>query len=381
MQKKLIVVAVAGALSAPALVMAQSSTVQIYGRITGEYSYVDRGAGTTKGDLLQTPGGSSIGFKGEEKLGGGLSAWFQCESSADVQEGGDGTCTRNSAIGFKGAFGNVYIGRWDTPWKKAFSMGDGVGSEDTGVQGNTRLTVGSSTGQIGVGNRGIWKRRQANTINYDTPKMGGFHAEVSYSSLEASGINTVPGTATAKPRLWSIAGLYRAGPLGIGIGYEKHDDFGGAGLDDKAWAIGARYKFGKVLVGGSYNKQDYDGPAGASMDRKAWTVGVEFNINGPHNIEASYTDTGDTKGTIGFTPSSLLPAVSAAGNNGAKQWQLAYRHVMSKRTEARIAYVVVDNDSGTNIYSLNGVSSSPNPPTGTLGEKQTGISLLVKHRF
>ena len=36
MQKKLIAVAVAGVLGAPALAMAQSSTVQVYGRITFE---------------------------------------------------------------------------------------------------------------------------------------------------------------------------------------------------------------------------------------------------------------------------------------------------------------------------------------------------------
>ena len=380
MKKKLIVVAVAGALGAPALVMAQSSTVQIYGRITAEYAYVDRGQGTEKGDLLQTPGGSSIGFKGEEKLGGGLSAWFQCESSADVTEGGDGLCTRNSAIGFKGGFGNVYIGRWDTPFKKAISIGDGTGSEDTGVQGSSRILAGNSTGQVGVGNRAIWKRRQGNTINYDTPNFGGFSAEVSYSTLEASGTNTtIP--ATPEPRVWSIAGLYSAGPLGLGIGYEKHDDFGGTGLDDKAWVIAARYKFGPATIGGTFNKQDYDGPAGASADRKAWSVGIEWNLGGPHNLEAMYGEADDMKGTAGFTPSSLLPAVDPAGGTGAKNYQIAYRHVLSKRTEARIAYSVMDNDSRTNVYALNGLSSSPTPPSGTLGEKQSAISLLLKHRF
>ena len=375
MQKKLIAVAVAGALGAPALVMAQSSTVQIYGRMTFEYSYVDRGAGTEKGDVLQTPGGTSVGLKGQEKLGGGLSAWFQCESSADVTIGGSGFCTRNSALGFKGGFGNVYIGRWDTPFKRAHSIGDGVGSEDTGVQGNSRLTVGSSTGQVGVSNRGIWKRRQANTINYNSPKFGGFEVDASYSSVQATGL----AAGAAEPRVWSIAGLYSAGPLAFGIGWEKHNDFGGVGLDDTAWALAGRYKFGKVLVGAAFNKQDYDGAAGASADRKAWTLGVEFNVSGPHNIEASYTEADDVKGTAGFTPSTLLPAPGA--NTGAKQWQIAYRHVLSKRTDARIAYVMVDNDSGTNSYTLNGISSSPLPPAGSLGEKQSGVSLLVKHVF
>ncbi len=396
MQKKLMAVAVAGALVAPALAMAQSSTVQIYGRMTVEYSYMDRGQGTEKGDGLQTPGGSSIGFKGEEKLGGGLSAWFQCESSADVTEGGDGTCTRNSALGFKGGFGNFYIGRWDTPFKQASSLGAGVGSESTGTQGNSALMVGSSTGRIGLAGRNIWERRQANTINYNSPKFGGFDVRAAYSTLEATGL----ATGANKPRLWSLAGIYNAGPLAIGVGYEMHKDAGNAagggvfsvnpatgviaasavtanqpGLDDTAIAISAKYKFGKLLVGGGWNKQEYEiGTAGATTERDAWNMGVEYNISGPHNIEASYSQAGDMKGTAG-TATPGLPTVG--GNTGAKQYQVAYRHLFSKRTEARLAYVVVDNESGTNLYTLNGLSASPAP----LGAKQKAISLLVKHTF
>ena len=41
MQKKLLAVAVAGALGAPAFALAQTSTVQIYGTMYVEYGYVD----------------------------------------------------------------------------------------------------------------------------------------------------------------------------------------------------------------------------------------------------------------------------------------------------------------------------------------------------
>ncbi|MGE4112438.1 MAG: porin, partial [Burkholderiales bacterium] len=87
MQKKAIAVAVAGALAVPAVAMAQS-TVQVYGNLYIEHSFNSQGrnaAGTVdpaNADVLQT-GGSAIGFKGTEKLGGGMSAWFQCESTAD----------------------------------------------------------------------------------------------------------------------------------------------------------------------------------------------------------------------------------------------------------------------------------------------------------
>jgi len=144
MQKKLLAVAVAGALGAPAIAMAQTSTVQVFGTIYVEYTIrADQGntpaaAGFPAGversdaDFIQTPG-SEIGFKGEEKLGGGLSAWFQCASTADVRGiSQDGWCSRNSAIGMKGGFGNLFIGNWDTPFKRTISP-TAVGGNDTGI--------------------------------------------------------------------------------------------------------------------------------------------------------------------------------------------------------------------------------------------------------
>ena len=111
MQKKLMAVAVAGALGAPAVALAQASTVQVYGNLTYEYAIIDQGVGQPKTDYADNPGGSAIGFRGEEKLGGGMSAWFQCESSADVRAiDQTGWCTRNSAVGFKGGFGNLHFG-------------------------------------------------------------------------------------------------------------------------------------------------------------------------------------------------------------------------------------------------------------------------------
>src|SRR6476469_8584598 len=98
MQKKLLAVAVAGVLGAPAVAMAQSSTVQIFGTVYAEYSYARQGLAPGQAgplgvndfqniDFLQSPG-SEIGFKGEEKLGGGLSAWFQCSATMNYRSGG-----------------------------------------------------------------------------------------------------------------------------------------------------------------------------------------------------------------------------------------------------------------------------------------------------
>src|ERR671927_475810 len=116
MKKKALALAVAGALGAPALAFAQASTVQIYGQVRVDYQYLDQGDGLRKVDAFSSYD-SYLGFRGEEKLGGGLSAWFQCESTFNPAGEGNtanGFCTRNSGVGFKGAWGNVFFGAWDT---------------------------------------------------------------------------------------------------------------------------------------------------------------------------------------------------------------------------------------------------------------------------
>ena len=118
MNKKLMTLAVAGAFAAPAAAFAQASNVQIFGTMYMEYAYGKQGvgspapaAGATNDqinvDILQSPG-SEIGIKCEEALGGGMSAWFQCASTADIRGSSTaGFCSRNSAVGVKGGFGNI----------------------------------------------------------------------------------------------------------------------------------------------------------------------------------------------------------------------------------------------------------------------------------
>ena len=143
MNKKIMALAVAGAFGAPAAALAQASNVQIFGTVYVEYAYAKQGnsgnaAGALNGELvnidfLQTPG-SEIGFKGEEALGGGTSAWFQCTSTMDVRGSApQGFCGRNSALGVKGGFGNFFAGNWDMPTKR--TAGAVRILSDTGVFG------------------------------------------------------------------------------------------------------------------------------------------------------------------------------------------------------------------------------------------------------
>lgn len=394
MQKKLLAVAVAGALGAPALAHAQASTVQVFGTFYTEYAFINQGRSPVAGagdrtnlDMLQTPG-SEIGFKGEEKLGGGLSAWFQCTSTADTRgQSQDGWCSRNSAVGVKGAFGNVFVGNWDLPFKRVFGVNRI--SNETGVWGDSFLMAGGSTTTNGSANPAEFIRRQSNSIHYESPAFSGFKLMLATNATTTSTAN-LASSPIAKPRLWSFGGTYNNGPLNLGLAYEQHKDFDASRTagriisgTDKAWLLSAGYVWGPVKLGAMYTQQKFDTApnvaGGANTDLKvdAWQVAADWTISGPHGLRAAYTRANDTKGSyignIGGSGSTRV-GNNGAGDTGARLWQISYVHTFSKRTEGTFGYSRLNNDSKA-IYSLGGLSSP------AAGESQRAWGVSMKHRF
>jgi predicted porin len=394
MQKKLLAIAVAGALGAPALAQAQTSSVQVFGKIYYEYGvHVSQGASSTAPgdrqnvDMMQTPG-SEIGFKGEEKLGNGLSAWFQCASTADYRgQSPEGFCSRNSGVGLKGAFGNFWMGNWDTPFKRA--LGRNLITNQTGLYGASFLLAGGATTVQGRGNPAQFMRRQRDSINYDSPRFGGFQLSASTNSTNQSTGATSAQTA-AKARLWSFAGTYDNGPLNITGGYEIHKDFnsatGGSGAQatgfsgtDKAWELSAGYTYGPVKLGAIYTRQKFEPAAGQELKVNAWHLAALWHIAGPSSLRATYTKAGDTTGTYtaagGITgSSSTRVANGGAGGTGAHLWQVTYVHTLSKRTAIDAGYVRLDNNTNA-IYGLGGLSAP------RAGADQDAWVVSMTHRF
>ena len=398
MQKKLIAAAVAGALVAPAA-MAQSS-VQVFGNMYVEYSFWKSGANTANttnpanADVLQAPG-SEVGFRGEEKLGGGMSAWFQCVSTADPRGvNADGWCTRNSAVGLRGNFGNFFVGNWDTPFKRAQHN---VGGRDTGAFGTAFLLMGNSTTTDQGGNPGVFKRRQRNSINYDSPNFGGFQVMAAASSTNNS-TNITTSAAEAKPRIWSLAATYRGGPLELAAGYEQHTkayNNGAAAVpsgvntagtafttpvaavpatfagDESGWFVSGAYNLGSVRVGALATEQKADTAVATNAKVRAYHLGAEWKIQGPHNLHVGYTIADDVTGNGAM---GSRPAANALGNTGAKLYQIRYLHDFSKRTVGTVGYVNLKNEASAN-YDLGGMTG-----TGT-GNKSSAFVLSIAHRF
>ena len=404
MNKKLMTLAVAGAFAAPAAAFAQASNVQIFGTMYLEYAYAKQGVGNPAPaagasndqinvDILQSPG-SEIGIKGEEALGGGMSTWFQCTSTADIRGSSTaGFCSRNSAVGVKGSFGNVYAGNWDMPMK--LTGGTARITSDTGIWGVGRMLYGDSSTFTNASSganaaSGIaFSRRQNNSIFYDTPVFSGFQGFVGISTTTQSVAQTT-NVSGAKPRMWGAAGTYTNGPLYLTLAYENHTNFSANNVTanaysgtDTAWHGGAAYQFGPVKVGLLYTSRKYDMSADGATNLKvnAWNIAGEWAIQGPHALRGGYTRAQNTSGNsnagyFGGSAGGGLVANAGAGSTGGNIWQVQYVYRASKRTEMTAGYVALSNDANAR-YTLGGLSSGTIAP----GQNQSAFAVSIKNTF
>jgi predicted porin len=419
MNKKVMALAVAGAFAAPTAALAQASSVQIYGTAYVEYSYGHQNTGT-KGDLinadvLQTPG-SSIGFKGQEALGGGLSVWFQCESTAEYRGAGTqnvgtrGTasagitlpttftftaasqnsgifCGRNSAVGLKSTWGNIFFGNWDAPLK-ANAGGVRLVSE-TGAWGVQPMLTGSSSSFMDAATPTAFTRRQNNSISYISPVWNGIEVRGIVSTVGQQ-IAATTTASVGKNRMWGVGANYTNGPLLLTANYERHNNYNTlAGVttsstvatnlssNDWGWLAGGAYTIGPVRVGLLYTKQYWDQGIAGDASVGAWNIAGDWKIQGPHELLASYTKANNTGGNFfmgGVTTIGNRTFNGGAGSTGGSMWTVEYQYWFSKRTRGSLGYATVQNDINAR-YNIGGYTS----PAG--GRTQDAWISSLKHVF
>lgn len=365
MNKKLIAVAVAGALATPAAALAQT----VYGRLNAEWGIVagqmdHPTAGSRDSVDGFNSGASYIGFRAEEKLGGGLSVWGQCENRArfgvdtNPAQGSGGFCDRNSAIGLKGGWGNFFVGRWDTAMETQSGNTRFVGS--TGFQGTQHMLTEDQLGLIS------FAQRTQNSYNYESPNWGGFSLGASLTS-EGAALNTTPND-NQDGRIASMYVKYAGGPLLVWGGYEKHDNNqtvatgGTADSDERMFTVGASYVLGPFKIGFTYT--DFEADDGVDdLTRKSFLVGADWKITPAGTIRIAYTNAGEYDGSAGLA------------NSGATQYNIHYIHALSKRTWASVYYARVDNDDA-GVYNYHGFNAAVVP-----GDSAGAFVLQLQHNF
>jgi len=343
MKKSLLALAVLGAFAGAA--SAQSS-VTIYGFLDGSLTRPYASEDKQVADGAFYGGGSRLGFRGVEDLGGGYKATFGMEHRLFIDTGTQASATTfwqgYSTVGLVTPFGAVNLGRQYTP---AFLMIqnqiDPFGGE-TVAQGRE---VGMRFGYVTAGggsSSAIYKTRVADSVRYDL-SVAGFNLG---ASIAESASNN-GGVSDEKP--FSIAANYAAGPIWVGVGYENPADG-----EDKGWSVGGRYNFGFMTLAAGYSKgttssafKPYTTTIG-SVDAKGWLIGATVPY-GAFDFKAVYA-TSDVDG-IGQTKKAGVGA----------------HYNLSKRTKV---YADVAKIGGKATIAAE-----------TLSDNKIGYDLGLKHSF
>ena len=144
MNKKIIAIAVASAMSVPAAVTVMAPTTAqaddsgptVYGRFRAGIQNTNNDDKDANPNSIGFEDASSrFGIKGEEDLGNGMAAPYRYEWATQVVED-DGAATglakRHSYFGLKGGFGHVTIGRQTNPFYGLTGTSYALGNEYTG---------------------------------------------------------------------------------------------------------------------------------------------------------------------------------------------------------------------------------------------------------
>ncbi|MCA1327090.1 porin [Herbaspirillum sp. alder98] len=337
MKHKLLAAAMLAALGSCALPVLAQSSVTIYGLIDTGYVIESGGAAGRVNKLTSgISGGSRIGFKGTEDLGGGLAAVFLLETGFQNDTGALGQSTsttsvlfgRQSYVGLNGQFGSVLMGRQYTPQYLVMAAIDPFGTGYAGDAANLMPNTGNAAS------------RMDNTVKYISPNVAGFVGEAAY------GFGETAGSTQAASQMGAALG-YSSGPLTVKLGvHRRNNDTGTTQTSSgRNTLLGATYDFGVLKLHAAYGidkgvnsapLRNANNPYGAltapvpSTDSTDALIGVTVPFGGVHTVLGSYIYKND----------------KTARNQDASQVAVGYRYSLSKRTDLYAMYAHIYNKNG-----------------------------------
>lgn len=347
-----VVLAVSGAASA-------QSSVTLFGVVD---TYLQVGSGSVA-DRTQLgsggTGGSRLGFRGVEDLGGGMSASFWLEAGLLTDNGSGGTTSTNnqttgttggggltfsrrSTVSLSSGWGEMRLGRdYSVAYYNRFEF-DPFGNSGVGA---SQAFTSALTGPIPT--------RVSNSIMYFLPpNLGGFYGVAQYYLGENAS------NAGATEDDGNGGGLrvgYKAGPLNVAISSTRtrYATTATAG-DITSTNLGARYELGAFSLMGGYFREKVETVAG--LTGRGPQIGGIYRV-GAGEIKAQWS----------------AYKTSAAGNPESKKLSLGYVHFLSKRTSLYGTYARVKNSGGATA-ALNGSITAAN-------QSSSGFDLGVRHTF
>jgi predicted porin len=368
MKKTLIAMAV---LAASGASMAQ---VTLYGVVGGQLQSQKTeatGAADVKADgfgNIGAIGGGRFGMRGTEDLGGGLSANFALEATANTSDGtvtsGTGTQnttptgTTNSTVtsqlfnrqswaGVSGGFGAVRLGRSKTPFNETIDVSDPF--ETTGLS-----AVGLDGAQTPSG-------RANNSLFYATPNvLGGFVVKALYGKWDTSGATPADTTNTG------LSVGYSAGPLAVSLGFGDLETVTATTAKTDGQALSATYDFGvaKLFAGWATTEAKSNTAINTYTEDEEFNIGVTVPM-GAVTLLAGLGRNSRTYVVNGVETGSAVVSSNLTGTGDGNDWVLGAYYNLSKRT---VAYV---KTGVTGKFDFDGGAS----------RETTGSAIGIRHAF
>ena len=363
MQKKIIALAIASALTVPAMAFAD---VQVYGLV--DVAVANMKADGQKSDTQAISGGlstSRVGLNSAEDLGNGMKAIVNLEYKIDAGASTALISARQQLLGVAGDFGTVAGGYLQTT---AWDFGN---SYDP-TSGSTVSPLGDMTsGKFLIGSVAAAARAQ-HALAYISPKFSGVTVAVNYSTNLSDGLGNwgLASNATAKQKtaatLASVNYVGTSLPVAVGFVYAKTSNDSAAPaaaaiLTTSEYALGANYDFGVAKIFATYQSST---PTGGAAN-KAESVSAVIPA-GPGAVAVSYA-----KAKMGNT-------AAGAAVPGASGETVAYLYNLSKTDTIYAAYSKVSNDSAGSAFSVDNSALAGGATTAGGGSTMIAVGLRKK---
>nr|VFJ48939.1 MAG: Outer membrane protein (porin) [Candidatus Kentron sp. DK] len=405
MQKKLITLAIAGALAIPGAAMADvgaasGSDITIYGKFHASWDYVDNGATVAGNDDSDDNSAvfrnSRLGFKGAEDVGSGIKAIWQVETDLKTGNSNDAAGNmelRNTFVGLQGDnWGTIFMGKHDTPYKTATAkldiFSDTIADYNNIIGSHMNALNAFGSAVYAAGSAGArqqtFNARPNQVVAYETPNFNGFKGQLARASIQS------PDVLTEETEAWSAMGMYDQGPFFASLAYEVYsgaagttgaagNPAGGGNVTSPnkekidAWKVGLGYTFGNSSLGFVYEDIGHDddaaGAAPLRASRDAFWLGASHKF-GANVVKLAYGKADDS---------------DANNNDGADNWSIGVDHNFSKRTKVYAIYTDMDNDTNAN-YALNSEDGASayapgQTATGNTGGDVSAFSVGIIHSF
>ncbi|WP_293005477.1 porin [Nitrosomonas sp.] len=279
MKKKLISLAVAGALAAPMVVLAQGvgTNVTLFGSVQAEYATVNKEGQSSQALIGDDTGRSRMGMHVTENLGGGLKAKAHVEYGFSTGSGALGVARERWVALANDSWGEVKFGRVQSPFK------DFAGGMTIDPFAYTTLQAAGSGGTMTASANGLGSGAQSfvnSAVRFDSPRVEGFSFAgilMPGDSNRLDAANFISPTDTyqgsqsnsgGEDGEWDfqVAGKYEAQVAGHNLGL-----FGGYSRDNMStrqrttlpvtnnehvWRGGALWSFQNFKVSGQYERVD-----------------------------------------------------------------------------------------------------------------------------